>query len=573
MKFINKIAIYLVLVLLLGSCNDMFAPDPKEPANQFQMDRVLNDPAFAEGIMLRAYTEIPQDYDFSEVATDDAVTNNVTNTYRRMANGEWSAIFNPISQWDNYDEIFHLNFFLSVVDEVLWSWQSDEANRLFARRFRGEALALRAYHNFIILQHHAGIGANDQLLGIPLVEEVLSSEGDWDLPRSTFQESIDFIYNDIDEALQLLPETWQDFSDQDSLRVFGSQNLNRIDGRILKAIRTRVALLAASPAYNGGDYDPSKSVTAAELTAPLLTEIGGLNGLSADGHLFWENISSPGDIDKDEMLWRSGIFQSRDIEQDNFPPSLFGRGRVNPTQNLVDAFPMSNGYPINDVRSDYDPGNPYEGRDPRLAEYIIYNGLEFKGDPILTGVEAEKDGLNNTIESTRTGYYLKKLLRSDVSVTPGKMNRRIHFKPFIRYTELFLNYAEMANEAWGPDADPNGYGFTPREIIAAIRERAGIDATDPYLASITSKEDMRELIRNERRIELSFEGFRFWDLRRWNMPINVPAEGIRIRNNDSYEKFEVERRAYQPYMIYGPIPQQEILRYRGLVDLVQNKGY
>lgn len=566
MKILYRIFIVSTMVFM-GACSDMFAPNPEEPANQFQLDRVLNDPAFAEGIMLRAYLEIPEDYDFTSVATDDAVTNEVTNDYRRMATGEWSAIYNPITEWDKYDEIFHLNYFLSVVDDVNWSWRSDKAKELFASRFRGEALALRAYHNFMILQHHAGLGANDQMLGIPLVDQVLNSEDNWELPRSTFQESIDFIYNDIDQALQLLPETWQDFADPDSLRVFGSQNINRIDGKILKALRTRVALLDASPAYNSGEYDLVKSTIAAELTAPLLVEIGGASGLPSGGLKFYDNDN---DINNAEILWRSRFFDSRELEQDNFPPSLFGRGRVNPTQNIVDAFPMANGYPISTVESGFDPANPYEGRDPRLAEYIIFNGNEFKGEPILTSVDGGKDGLNNTIESTRTGYYLKKLLRADVNVTPGQMNRRRHFKTYVRYTELFLNYAEMANEAWGPDADPNGYGFTARDIVAAIRERAGIDPADPYLASITSKEGMREMIRNERRIELSFEGFRFWDLRRWDAPINIPATGVRIIDNSNFETFEVERRAYEPFMIYGPIPQQETIRYTGLI---QNKGY
>jgi len=75
---------------------------------------------------------------------------------------------------------------------------------------------------------------------------------------------------------------------------------------------------------------------------------------------------------------------------------------------------------------------------------------------------------------------------------------------------MFLIYAEAANEAWGPDLDPKGYGFTPRSILAAVRKRAGIPIADPYLASITTQADMRELIRNERRIELCFEGQRFW---------------------------------------------------------------
>jgi hypothetical protein len=124
---------------------------------------------------------------------------------------------------------------------------------------------------------------------------------------------------------------------------------------------------------------------------------------------------------------------------------------------------------------------------------------------------------------------------------------------------MFLNYAEAANEAWGPDADPNGYGFTPRTIIAAIRKRAGIPAADPYLATITSKEAMRDLIRNERRIELSFEGFRFWDMRRWALPLNEGIKGMKIEGGN-YTVIDVETRDYKPYMNYGPIPYTETLK-------------
>ncbi len=97
--------------------------------------------------------------------------------------------------------------------------------------------------------------------------------------------------------------------------------------------------------------------------------------------------------------------------QNNFPPSLNGSGNMNPSQNLVDAFPMANGYPISDIaNSNYNENNPYNGRDPRLAKYIIYNGsVAGVGDvPIYTG---RKSGTDDGIDvkeqrSTRTGYYI-----------------------------------------------------------------------------------------------------------------------------------------------------------------------
>ena len=83
---------------------------------------------------------------------------------------------------------------------------------------------------------------------------------------------------------------------------------------------------------------------------------------------------------------------------------------------------------------------------------------------------------------------------------------------------------------------------------------------------------MRELIRNERRLELCFEGFRFWDLRRWKVDmnkLNEAAKGMRIENNQG-SVVDVETRNYSDYMYYGPIPYSEILKFNALQ---QNKGW
>jgi hypothetical protein len=156
-------------------------------------------------------------------------------------------------------------------------------------------------------------------------------------------------------------------------------------------------------------------------------------------------------------------------------------------------------------------------------------------------------------------------------MTTGSATTARHFYTNIRFTELYLNYAEAANEAWGPTLDPNGYGFTPYTIIKAIRARAGITPiADPYLALQTTQAQMRDIIRNERRLELCFEGHRFWDLRRWNMDLTVPARGVSI-NNNVYTTIDVENRVYNPSNGYFmPIPQTEVLKYS---TLVQNKDW
>jgi hypothetical protein len=166
---------------------------------------------------------------------------------------------------------------------------------------------------------------------------------------------------------------------------------------------------------------------------------------------------------------------------------------------------------------------------------------------------------------------MKKRLRMDVNRNPASITGRNRYIPRIRYTEIYLAYAEAANEAWGP-LSGGSHPYSAYDVIKAIRKRAGVglNNNDAYLEEIKGDKDkMRELIRNERRLELSFESFRFWDLRRWKVNLNEAARGLDV-NGATLTPLNVEGRAYQDYMFYGPIPFSEILKYN---KLVQNKGW
>lgn len=165
---------------------------------------------------------------------------------------------------------------------------------------------------------------------------------------------------------------------------------------------------------------------------------------------------------------------------------------------------------------------------------------------------------------------MKKRLRMDVNCDPAATSKQPHYNPRVRFTEMFLTYAEAANEAWGPK-EKNGRNYSAYDVIKAIRKRAGVGGTnDPYLEECAaSQEKMRELIRNERRLELCFEGFRFWDVRRWKLDLNEPIYGMEW-NGNSYQRITVEERSYEDYMYYCPIPNSEVLKYS---NLVQNKGW
>ena len=274
-----------------------------------------------------------------------------------------------------------------------------------------------------------------------------------------------------------------------------------------------------------------------------------------------------------EIIWRSTRnAEEIDDEKNNFPPSLYGNGRTNPTQNLVDAFPDAKGYPITDARSEYDESNPYANRDPRLAKYIIYNGATagVENKVIKTGSSSGDDGIGRRDASTRTGYYMKKMLRMTANCNPSSTSKVTKYSCKARFTEFFLDYAEAANEAWGPK-NPGTHAYSAYDVIKAIRHRAGL-TDDTYLDECAGDQaKMRELIRNERRLELCFEGFRFWDLRRWNQLDKLTSvQGIDW-NNDTFTILpNVEERHFDSYMNYGYIPYSEALKYS---NLHQNKGW
>ena len=579
---------YRILLAVLIASLTAFAAcdDPLNPEENFRnnLESVLMSPAKAEGIMLYGYTQMPYITPrFDDVATDDAVSNNPANTYRTMATGGWSSLSNAQDMWTQCNRgIMNLNRFFTIVDEIDWKPSNERLAKAFKSLYTGEAYALRGILKYFELRNHAGVSADGELLGIPIYNEYVTDLATFSEPRKTFTESVQSIMDDFTEALKYIPMDYGDVTSVPSAynylsldeynNIFGDQRRQKVSGRIVKAFQARVALLAASPAFNQSNT-ASLWETAAKYAGDLLKDIGGIAGLDPTGNVFWlpaqitaAKLRTGDNKDLPEIIWRRYMRSFRDWEQDNYPPTVYGYGRINPTQNFVDAFPMKNGYPIDDAASGYDPQNPYANRDPRLAQIVVLDGSKVRGSVINSLTGSSNDLANKMQYSTRTGYYLRKHLNENVNVQTGKQNTQEHIEPIIRYTEIFLDYAEAANEAWGPDGK-GSYGFSARDVVAAIRKRAGINE-DAYLATVSSKEDMRKLIRNERRIELSFEGFRFWDLRRWNVALDEPAMGVEL-NDGVYTEVEVEDRAYKPYMVYGPIPYNEVLKF----GFVQNKGW
>ena len=594
MKTIKHILSVVLMGVALASCDDLFEPAQE---NLKDVSSMYGDASYAQGILGNAYILLPySNSPQTDLATDDAVSNDQTNSYLQMATGAWSSQNDPTSQWKNrLNAIQYVNIMVANAEKVAWS--TDEGlQRLFSDLFKGDAYGMRALQMFYLLRAHAGMvdGVNE-MMGVPILREFQEAGADFNQPRATFRACIDSIMVDIDRALELLPYEYEDVTDDNAVpekykryyisagkytRAFGYHQKGKINGMILRALRAQVALFAASPAY--AQYSGVTMEQAARYAAELINT----KEMPADGYKWFANTTEIGGLNKgynsSESIWQTNVSERHSLEGDFYPPSINGLGRCNPSQNLVDAFPMTNGYPITDSRSGYNPQAPYADRDARLAAYILYDGqtIGSGNTTIITGTYGDNNvnGLNYTVGySTRTGYYMRKLLRPDVNLNPSNITNQKSYDARIRWTEMFLDYAEAANEAVGPNVAVAGSKWTAKSVIRSLRERAGICAgvDDPYLDECAqSKEKMRELIRNERRLELCFENHRFYDLRRWQVDLNKLNETVKGAEisapNAGFKTIDVEQRNYKQHQFFGPIPYSEILKYDALQ---QNSGW
>jgi len=569
-----KYSIYILLVLLIGtsSCEELL--DPKL-SDERTYDQLITQPEMVRGLVTSAYSSIPSVNDayngqFLDVATDNALTNVLTNDLNRMVEFPtfWSSTNNPVSTWSNrYEDIKNINLFFDIManNDIVFKKSNETDNLNYKNSIIGEAYFLRAWAQFDLLRRFGGIDVNGNLVGFPIVTQVYSQYDYPQLSRDSYADCVDQILTDLDSAMVYLPTAW----DNGTNPYTNQLNFGRPTDIVCKSLKTRVLLYAASPAYNGSGVNWSDAANAA---SAVLGEIGtSLPNIYANATISASFFNDPQNA---EVIFRRMEGTSngdRGPETRNFPPSYYGGGRCNPTQNLVDAFPMANGYP-------YDPANDatmYVGRDPRFYNTILYNGASFKSAVVET-FDGGKDmvgGPNATIDnSTRTGYYVRKWMSTSVSLVPGNESNDKHYGAFLRKAEIFLNFAEAANEAVGPDVQIDG--LSARQAIAEVRRRAGITQPDAYLASLGSKEALRTLIKNERRIELCFEGHRFFDLRRWKDQLNTMVQKVQVTQTTpgvfTYTRVNLFNLAYDNSKFYCPLPLNELNKTE---NITQNQGW
>lgn len=591
----KKYFVFLIIIITLSfvSCEDDL--DLKTD-NSFGDELAWSLPDKAEGVLLQAYSEIMTQPDnwsgnnFLDVATNDAVTNDFSSGLYKLVTGGITPQNNPIGNWSlAYQEFQYIHLFLEngLGSNVIYDINDSTRDLSIRNRLKGEAFFLRAWWGFDLLQKYGGPGIDGKILGYPIVLKSINQANLTNLARNTYEECVAQIASDCDSAISYLP---LNFEGSDG--IIGATQIGRASGKAAYALKSKLYTYAASPAFQpGGISDEeirNKWIRAAKASEEAIVsgDLGNYTVLTEDD-LSGPNLqaSTP-----DEFLFFTWV-NNNAMEKRNFPPYFYGQGRTNPSQNLVNAFPMLDGYPISDPRSGYDPQDPYKSRDKRLDLTVYYNGRVFnESRPLDISVDIEGnpgfDAPGYEYRNTRTGYYLRKWMstKQNMLFDPATLSAvsDFHQYPLLRRAEVYYNLAEALNEAVGPQGTTDGVANTAVSIINMIREAAGITSSD-YVNEIAGagKEAFRNLILNERRIEFAFENMRYFDLRRWLMPLDESVYGIQITKNDSMivyhgtnplgQEIEIEKRqlGLEKYY-YLPVPYEEIVKNPGLI---QNKGW
>mgnify|MGYP001077252364 CR=1 FL=1 len=588
--YMKNILSLTLAAFALTSCVDYLEPYPN--GNRTTED-IWKYQDMVQGLIGQCYDVMPRNYNdnegvFLDGATDDVVITSTTHALTRFAVGSLPTSQDPFrTYWDrNYRSIYLVNLFLKDRRGYNTRFLVDpHLDSLVKNRLQGEAYALRAWFEWDLLQKFGGT-ANGQLLGFPIVLEPVDVKAETNLQRNTYEECVKQIIADCDSAYKYLPIAHRDFlvKNVNDRAYAGGRYWGRMDGITTRAIKALVYLTWASPRFN-----PSNDVTRWDLAAQNAREVidfkmktdAVTNGFNVKKGVNWFDPNFPG------IIWASRYNNANDaMERMYYPGGFQGTGSVGATQELVDAFPMKNGYPITDPRSKYDPANPYADRDPRFYAAIFHNNakaLRINSDKVMYTFENwqnAKDAAGPAVNS-RTNYHIKKMVFMGLNWSDNSINRQPHSKFFIRWEHMLLTFAEAANQVEGPDGGK--YGMSAREAMKYLRQKDNSDGgkgfdTDPYLTEIAAggKAAFHEFVKNERRIETCFEGLRFFDIRRWTTSLtalNKPVHMAKItRNSDGSFQYKldqvVEARSYSSAFL--PIPYDEMLR---MSNLVQNDGW
>ena len=539
----KKIIYILVAILALNSCDVL----DMKPLDKVSDADVWEDSALIELYVNASYNSIYHEFGqdmLSDASDETYCIHNWGNMWvvqkGEMTSDNVTGISVKVNYWSKaYGNIRTINVFFDRIDDA--PVETDLKNRM-----KGEMKFIRAWIYANLIWRYGDV---------PLITDLFELNQDYKVKRDSYSDCVDFITKELDEAITLLPAK------------SSSETLGRATGDACKALKARVLLYAASE-QNNPSHSKEKWEAAAEATKAVLDA----------GYILGNDYQSVFLEDNAEIIF------ARYFTQANSTDFMLWNGRngsngftgENPTQNLVNAYEMTNGelpY-LNEVlplkinpASGYDESNPYVGRDPRLDASILHDGSMWAGRETETwhgGLDSPESSIGSW-NASKTAYAFKKFMVESIPPAGSSVKPESPWI-FFRLAEFYLNYAEIMYEL--------GNEEQAREYVNKVRARQSVN-----MPPVTASGDkLRDKIRNERRVELAFEGHRFFDVRRWCIADETENRDLLAMNiqkqadgSKTYEVTMLLKRSFLEQHELVPIPRTEIDKSEGA--LVQNPGY
>ncbi|MFT4154202.1 RagB/SusD family nutrient uptake outer membrane protein [Parafilimonas sp.] len=491
--------IFIFLISVLFACNkDLLSKLPLDSpsdesffSTQEELDLAING----------AYTTLWWEsgnmpyYLYLDATTDIAWSRGDYANVQTVQSGQFTtsaSIFS--STWEHwYNGISMCN---NILENMYRAEDVVEAD--YYNQIRGQALFLRSFCYFYLIELYGGV---------PWVTTMLSLDSS-DLPRTAKEEIVQHLYDDLDTATLYLPSSWS-----------GSDEGRATKGAAL-TLKARLAL-------DESDYETAAA------SAKAVIDLGIYSIYSSYEDLFHYAGESASEIIL-PLPYLTGV-KTNNIPQIEGPRNAPGYSILVPTQMLVDMYECTDGKPI-DESSLYDPLNPFENRDPRLDQSIIRPGVWFNNYLFMTHPDSTKTYYANGTDTTRvenlevtnayatfTGYlWLKYLDESDL---PDNVTTSEKSVILMRYAEVLLTYAEAKIELDEIDA-----GVI--DAINEVRTRASVNM--PSVSISMSQDELRDVVRYERTVELANEGFRLFDIRRWEYAEHIMPGNVYGRRKEAY---------------------------------------
>lgn len=430
-------------------------------------------------------------------------------------------------------------------------------------QYIGEAKLHKAILHYEMLKRYGGI----------TIMDVLYEGGSLEVPRNTFDECVEYIVKQCDEAAAGLPLRYPD------------NDYGRLTKGAALGFKAKVLLYAASPLFNENPIAETNEVHRyaspddSRWERAALAALDVINLRMPNGTLAYELFPSYERLfftreGNREFLIARMQGMTNAIEKRNGPAGFSGAtGNTSLTQEFIDMFELKSGKLSKDD-PEYDPQKPWENRCERFKASVLYNGSSWWDGEVETYVGGKDyTALNSTAKGCVTGYTLRKHLDPEVRIS-GVEKNTYHDWPMLRFAEVLLTYAEAANEFYGSTDDDIVNEDLIYTCVNQVRARAGLPAVGDK-----TKGEMREIIHRERTVELAFEEVRYFDLRRWRKAetiLNRPVHGALVTKDESTGDFvysdpiEVENRVFPERCYYYPIPQSELNKNTALV---KNPGW